>query len=212
MQIPRVSCAAAILLAFVCGLTGCGFSPDGPAMRKARETSAFAELRKFSTAQNILFMESGRFARDLEELASFGEGLIDQRLQQASSRASNPTPRNGYFFSEIAPQTPMQAGLAAYPETPGKTGDKVIMILLDEALGPEPTEGYPVSGDNSRIFFAQAKDIKLPFTHWPSEAELARNWKEIRQRSPQEGLREAQQIFDDFASGKPPAKDSVFAD
>ena len=212
MQIPKVSCAAALILAFVCGLTGCGFSPDGPAMRKARETSAFAELRKFSTAQNIQFVETGRFARDLEELAGFDEGLIDPRMVQASSRAPDPTPRNGYFFSEVAPQTPLQAGLAAYPEKIGKTGDKVIMILIDEARGPEPTEGYPVSGDNSRIFFAQAKDISLPFTHWPSEAELARNWKEIRQRSPQEGLREAQQISDDFLSGMPPVKDPVFGD
>ena len=69
-----------------------------------------------------------------------------------------------------------------------------------------------MSGDNTRIFFAPAKKITLPFTHWPSEPGLAANWKEIRRRSPEEGLREAEQIYDDFKAGIVPGSDPVFGD
>ena len=181
-------------------------------MRKARGTSGFAELKKFSTAQNILFVEEGRFARDLEELRAFGGGLIEERVVRASYRAASPTALNGYLFSEIDPHTRVQAGLAAYPETIGKTGDKIIIILIDDGRGDGPTEERPISGDNTRIFFAQAKDIHLPFTQWPSESELARNWNEIRRRSPEEGMREAEQNFNDLQAGKTPDRDPVFGD
>lgn len=191
-------------------LVRCGGIEDAPAMRKARETSAFAELKKFSTAQNIMYTEYGHFARDLEELETLGGGLIERGMVQASHRAPSPKPLNGFFFSEIEPRASMQAGLAAYPEKVGKTGDKVIMILIDPGRGPGPSEEHPISGDNARIFFAQAKEINLPFTHWPSETELSRNWKEIRRRTPEEGLREARQIVEDFKSGRPPQEDPVF--
>ena len=128
-------------------------------MRKARETSAFAELKKFSTAQNIAMVENGRFARTLEELEAFGGGLLAPAMVQASHRASPPEALNGYYFSEVEPRTSLQAGLAAYPETIGKTGDKVIMILIDESRGDGPTEERPISGDNSRIFFAPGRQI-----------------------------------------------------
>lgn len=193
-------------------LLGCGSVHEGPAMRKARETSAFAELRKFSTAQNIVMVENGRFARSLEELEAFGGGLLAPAMVQASHRASPPKALNGYYFSEVEPRTSLQAGLAAYPETIGKTGDKVIMILIDEGRGDGPTEGRPISGDNSRIFFAMAKDLSLPITRWPSEADLTTDWHEIRRRSPEEGMREAERIFEGFVTGKAVGKDPVFGD
>ncbi|MCZ6695605.1 MAG: hypothetical protein O7A63_03595 [Acidobacteria bacterium] len=193
-------------------LLGCGSLQDGSAMRKARETSAFAELKKFGTAQNIVMIENGRFARSLEELQSFGGGLIAPAMVQASPRASPPHALNGFFFSEIVPRTSSQTGLAAYPATIGKTGDKIIMILIDEDAGPQPTEGRPISGDNSRIFIAQAKDVRLPITRWPSEADLKANWHEIRRRNPVEGMREAERIFADLMAGKAPKRDPVFGD
>ena len=207
MTISRIPCLAAMAL-----LLGCGFGPDGPMMRRARETAAFSELKKFSTAQNLLFVEEGRFARDLQELQARGEGLISHRMVQASHLSASPLALNGYYYSEIEPHTPVQAGLAAYPKEPGKTGDKVLLILIDIDHGPGPTEQSPVSGDNARIFFAPAGDISIPVTRWPSDAELASDWNEIRRRSPEEGLREAEQIFDDFVAGKPPQKDPVFGD
>lgn len=181
-------------------------------MRKARETSAFAELKKFSTAQNIVMVENGRFARSLEELEAVGGGVLAPAMVQASHRASPPIALNGYFFSEVEPRTPLQAGLAAYPETIGKTGDKVIMILIDEGRGDGPTEERPISGDHSRIFFAQAKDVRLPITRWPSETDLTTDWHEIRRRSPEEGMREAERIFEASLAGEAPGEDPVFGD
>lgn len=193
-------------------LLGCGSVQDGAVIRKARETSAFAELKKFSTAQNIVMVENGHFARSLEELQSLGGGLIDPAMVQASHRASPSSALNGYFFSEIDSGTSLRTGLAAYPERIGETGDKVIMILIDEGAGPQPTEDRPISGDNSRIFFAQAKDVGLPITRWPSKVDLTTNWHEIRRRSPEEGMREAERIFADSLSGKLPEKDPVFSE
>ena len=45
-----------------------------------------------------------------------------------------------------------------------------------------------------------------------SEPELAANWKEIRRSSPEEGLKEAEQIYDEFKAGIVPGSDPVFGD
>jgi hypothetical protein len=211
MKTRSVACVV-VLLTTVALPMGCGSFQDSPAMRKARETSALSELKKFSTAQNILMVEEGRFACDLRELESLGGGLMNAGMVQASPRAASPRALNGYFYSQLQPRSDLQAGLLAYPAEIGRTGDKALMILIDEGRGPGPSEAHPVSGDNARLFFAPAKNLDLPFSHWPAESELVSDWREIRRRSPKEGLREAEQIFEDFQSGKIPEQDPVFGD
>ncbi len=210
------------------GLPGCSESGDLESLnpfqgmstlKKANESSALAQLKKYSTAQNIMIVEQGRFAHSLSELHD--SGYLPGRTQQllaAWQGSTSPVPMSGYLFADIEEDAgggrlddPMRGGLAAYPAAPGESGDRVLLILLDErsASMPQPVGGGFVGGANWRLFWAIHQDVEIPLTRWPSASELESTFHEIRKRTPQEGLREAQKAMDDFRSGRPP-KDVVF--
>jgi len=218
----------------VIGFAGCGQSGgsgesggSGPLnflsglnpMKKANETSALAQLKKYSTAQNIMFVEQGRFAHSLSELHD--SGYLPGRTQQllAAWQGSTSTkPMSGYLFADIEEDAgggrlddTMRGGLAAYPEAPGESGDRVLLILLDErsASMPTPVGGGFVGGANWRLFWANHQDVEIPLTRWPSETELQTAFHEIRRRTPQGGMREAQKVMDDFKARRP-TEDPVF--
>ncbi len=188
-------------------------------MKKANETSALAQLKKYSTAQNIMFVEQGRFAHKLSEL--HGSGYLPGRTQPllaAWQGSTSPEPMSGYLFADIEEDAgrgrlddPMRSGLAAYPEAPGESGDRILLILLDESSASMAAlvGGGFVGGASWRLFWANHRDVEIPLTRSPSETELETTFHEIRKRTPQEGLREAQQVMDDFKSGRP-IEDPVF--
>ncbi len=185
-------------------------------LRRANETSALAQLKKYSTAQAVLLMEEGRYAHRLSELYEDGRfaGIIDRRLQDAWHRSEAPVPLSGYLFADIEqderghPLTdPLRSGLSAYPVEPGVSGDRVLLILLDEQFA-QTSPGF-VGGGSWRLFWARYEEVGSPVTRWPSKQELQSTYREIRKRTPREGLREAQELMGDYKSGRR-ARDPVF--
>jgi len=225
VRTSRVPLLCLVLTA--CILAGCdgtgglasfgGLGGGHPAIKKANETAALSWLKRYSTAQAILQNEEWSYSQDLRELCGGGPygGILDARLLNASDDSPRPTPLSGYLFSQIVEgdyggqlDSRQRCGLAAYPAQPGRSGDRVLLILLDEAWWD--TSG-PVSGGNWRLFWAEAGKVRGPVTRWPSNHEMQTTWREIRRRTPKEGLREAQGLMDDYESGRP-VKDSVFGD
>jgi len=200
-----------LVFLFLAGCTGAGggLLSAGGAIKKANETAALSSLKKFSTAQSMLMAEEGRFSRDVAGDAMEGrfEGLLDHRLAQAMDPHGRPL--NGYYFSEVRSSDPFRCGLAAYPARPGSTGDRVLMILLDERADHESQS--LISGGNWTLYWADSSRVRGPVTSWPSRGELSSDWNEIRKRSPGEGLREARDLAGRFDAGKP-VEDPVFGD
>ncbi|MFQ5931353.1 MAG: hypothetical protein ACE5MM_02990 [Nitrospiraceae bacterium] len=194
------------------GLSGCGESGGLGSLdlrKKANETNALAQLKKYSVAQTQLLVEEGRYVHKLSDL--YGERgyhqLIDKQLLDAWHRSETPVPLSGYLFADIEEDEngegltdPFRCGLSAHPAAPGVSGDRVILILLDEKAAPMPSG--PVGGGSWRLFWAKHDDVDIPMTRWPSEHELQTTFREIRKRTPREGLREAQEIMDDYQSGR----------
>ncbi len=214
------------MIIVVFGSVGCGESgslnPFGgmSLLKKANETSALAQLRKYSIAQNLMMAEQGRYAQSLSTL--YDEGYMpgrDRRLLAAWEGAGAPKPLSGYVFADIVEHESggeldgrFRSGLSAHPVVPGESGDRVLLILLDEESAPMPAEvdGGFIGGANWRLFWAKHEDVNIPLTQWPSDLELQSTFHEIRKRTPQEGVREAERLAGDAEAGRTP-KDPVFA-
>jgi hypothetical protein len=209
--LPAIVFATLTLMACI------GFGEGSPAIKKANETSALAQLKKFNTVEAYVLMEEYRYIHDLDELVGDDRsaGLFGRRFAAARHGAPDPSPMSGYYFSSIVEDEhgahlddPFRCGLAAYPAKPGRTGDRVLLILLDEKWD---TATGPVSSGNYRVYWASHERVAGPVTRWPTESELRTDYVEIRQRTPEEGLREAEELYDDYKAGKP-GKDPVFGD
>ena len=61
------------------------------------------------------------------------------------------------------------------------------------------------------MYWASAEQVTGPVTRWPTDSELSNTYTEIRRRTPEEGLREAEQVYEDYKAGKK-VKDPVFGD
>jgi hypothetical protein len=209
--LPALTFAALTLMACI------GFGQGSPAIKKANETSALSQLKKYSTVQAFILTEEYRYIHDLDQLVEDGRsgGIFGRRFAAARHGRPNPTPMSGYLFSGIVEDEhgarlddPFRCGLAAYPANPGVSGDRILLILLNEEWD---TSTGPVSGGNWRLFWASHEDVRGPVTRWPSDSELRDTYVEIRKRTPEGGLREAEQVYDDYKSGKK-VKDPVFGD
>jgi hypothetical protein len=168
---------------------------DHPAVRFANATSAMSHLRKYSTAQALLSMETGRCTHrlpDLFEDPAFA-GIIDEPLIQAWHRNENPIPLSGYLFADIEQDEYGRTldhwgrcGLSAFPVEPGRTGDKTLLILIDETV--ELANPGPVQGGDWRLYEASAEEVPGPVTRWPSRSELQEKYRDLT-RSPPSGPR-----------------------
>jgi hypothetical protein len=95
----------------------------------------------------------------------------------------DPVPHNGYLFTEVeqdesgSPLTdPWRCGLSASPAVPGKSGDHVLLVLMDD--GNAPTDTFPVSDGGWRLYRAKVEDLAGPIRRWPSEHELQTRFEE----------------------------------
>ena len=182
-------------------LAACG---DGAEYeRMANRTRAMSAQKAYVTAQSLYHVEYGRYASlaELRELPGFAD-FFSAGFTAALVDQPEPKPSSGYLFSEIildetggSLDFERRIGLAAHPSEPGVTGDQTILMLIDLELMGGVDEFNPVShGEEWNYYVADARKVEAPPTRWPSPAELETFWKNLRKRTPAQGLREAEQI------------------
>lgn len=170
-------------------LWGCGDRIDtGAIYKRVNETNALAKLRQYQVAQNVLQNETDSFARRLPDLFQKEggppgrPGMIPRELAAAWGQGPNPVPLSGYLFADItenADGTPLdpylQFGLCAYPAQPGRSGDLLMLILLDQR-NMTISESNPMSRGGHTIWARTYKPGDKPITSWPSPAEFDRDF------------------------------------
>ncbi len=156
-----------LLLMFV--ILSCGRSEIvGDALKKANETQAMAMLKQYQVAQSIYRVEGwgpeagyARF-RDLYG-ESGGEQFIDERIYKAWDGHTFATPKSGYFIADIDTDRSRRAGACAYPLEPGRSGDLMILMLLDDSELEEWS-----------FYVAPAEEIGDPIRAWPDPGTLGK--------------------------------------
>jgi hypothetical protein len=163
------------------------------AEKQANEVTALSQLKKYSTAQAWVSVETGRYLHSLPELYEYAGrgGVLDEALLNAWDRAPDPVPLNGYLFTEVEQDEsgarltdPWRCGLSAFPAIPGRSGDHVMLVLMDDRS--EPSDLSPVSDGGWRLYRARVEDLSGPIRRWPSPDELQTKFEErtIRIRRP----------------------------
>lgn len=159
-------------------LSGCG--GESGVFKKSNQTNAMAKLRNFGTVNSIFYAERMEYS-DLQGL--YREGYIAREFFDAWDKNANPTPFQGYLFTDITEYSnggPMdrhaRSGLCAYPVKPGSSGDKIFLILLDdrfsEVVGGNPEEGGFASTGGSKLLAVPYNKVAGPVTRWPSDEEM----------------------------------------
>jgi hypothetical protein len=182
----------ALLVSVILAPSACGRAFLG-AEQKANEVSALSQLKKYSTAQALVSVETGRYLHSLPELYEYAgrEGILDEALLKAWDRARDPVPLNGYLFTEVEQEEsgarltdPWRCGLSAFPAVPGRSGDHVMLVLMDDGSGPSDLS--PISDGGWRLYRARVEDLTGPVRRWPSQDELQTKFeqKTIRIRRP----------------------------
>lgn len=120
--------------------------------------------------------------------------------------AARPVPLAGYLFGDVTtdsngkPMNPrMKVAFVAYPakKSPGK-GDPIYLLIGDMSRMVVPAhQTGPVNTDDEWTFYeADSKDITLPLTTLPSDADLAKVWKTHMKRTPEQAVQDAQKLYD----------------
>lgn len=191
-------------------LTGCFEAYDeATEFKRTRETKALRFLKKYQTAASIQKSEIGRYG-SLSELYEDGayQGLISKAFYQAWDGHDSPQSLNGYLFSWIENygygdeiDSANFAGLCAYPDEPGVTGDLIICVLADPRRFE--SEAVNLSGGVSkskewRFYAAMYSDFGGGVYNWPSDEELEEKFQLLKQGNPEKGLRQAQRLADEI--------------
>ena len=184
----------AIFLPLMFVLLSCGRSEIvGDALKKANETQAMAMLKQYQVAQSIYRVEGwgpefgyARF-RDLYEESGGGQ-FLDERTYKAWDGHTYSAPVSGYLIADIDTDRSRRAGACAYPLEPGRSGDLMILMLLDDS---DP--------DEWSYYVAPAEEIGDPIRTWPGAATLGK-FRRLEKFSPQEGLDRARDLFDEATS------------
>ncbi|MDE3119172.1 MAG: hypothetical protein KGL03_09190, partial [Nitrospirota bacterium] len=190
---------------------GCGDRLDtGAIQKKLNETNALAKLRQYQVAQNVLQNETGSFARRLPDLFQKEgwppgrPGMIPRELAAAWGQGPNPVPLNGYLFADLTDNADgsqldphMQFGLCAYPAEPGRSGDLLMLILLDKRT-MTISEDKPMSRGGHAIWARTYKPGDKPVTSWPSQAEFERDFVRLDR-----SVEDARALLDTVNTRKP---------
>jgi hypothetical protein len=192
-------------------LGGCGDRLDTGAIHKrVNETNALAKLRQYQVAQNVLQNETENFARRLPDLFQKEGGppgqpaMIPRELAAAWGQGPNPVPLSGYLFADITENADgtqldpySQFGLCAYPAQPGRSGDLLMLILLDQRT-MTISESKPMSRGGHTIWARTYKPGDKPVTRWPSQAELERDFARLDR-----SVEDAKALLDTINKRKP---------
>jgi len=186
----------------ICAFSGCGGSSSYD--KKYNETRAMSFLKKYQTANSLYQVEYGSYA-SLKELYEVGSsGAIDEAFYQALDDHNNSQPLSGYMFSSIDKDSDgsrldstERAGLCAYPEKPGESGDLIICVLSDpHHFEDEELEGggFVSHGEEWNYYTAEYKNLDEPLRKWPADKKLDNDFTRIQKRNPTEALQEARKM------------------
>ena len=167
--------------------------------KRANETVAMSQLKKFQTANALYHVEFGHYV-SLETLYEDGSsGAIDDVLFAASDSRPDPQPINGYLFSSLDEDDEERVGLCAYPQEPGETGDLMICALTDLSTldEPEESEGFVSGADEWRIYVTDFTSFGGPLRTWPSDEQLDTQFTALEGRSPKDALTEARRLMEE---------------
>ena len=168
--------------------------------RRANETVAMSQLKKFQTANAIYQVEFGHYV-SLETLYEDGSsGAIDDALFAASDSQPDPQPANGYLFSSLDEDDDEErVGLCAYPQEPGETGDLMICVLADLSTleEPEDGEGFASGADEWTFYVTDFASFGEPLRAWPSGRQLDTQFTALEGRSPKDALTEARRLMEE---------------
>ncbi len=188
----------AFMIFGACVLFGSGCSSE---LNKQRnETRAMSFLKKYQIAASLYQVEYGRYASLKEVYEDGSSGVIDKEFYQAWDGHNSPQPLSGYLFSSVdqdseggALDRTDRAGLCAYPENPGGSGDLIICTLSDPGdFKAEEIEGGFIShGEEWSFYVANYADLGKPLRKWPSAAMIKKHFTKLQKRNPSQGLEEA---------------------
>ncbi len=188
----------AFMIFMTCALVG--FGGSACLNKKHNETRAMSFLKKYQTAASLYQVEYGRYASLKEVYEDGSSGVIDKDFYQAWDGHNSPQPLSGYLFSSIDQDSEGgeldltdRAGLCAYPENPGGSGDLIICTLSDpgdfkaEAVGG----GFISHGEEWSFYVANYADLGKPLRKWPSAAIIKKHFTKLQKRNPSLALEEA---------------------
>lgn len=188
----------AFLIFGVCALFG--FAGSSCTSKKHNETVAMSFLKKYQTAATLYQVEYGRYGSLKEVYEDGSSGVINNDFYQAWDGHNNPQALGGYLFSSIDEDSnggeldrSDRAGLCAYPEKPGGSGDLIICTFADPAdFRAEEIAGGAIShGEEWNFYVANYTTMGKPLRKWPSRNMIETNFTKIQKRNPSEALAEA---------------------
>jgi hypothetical protein len=170
---------------------------NGLTSRTINEMYAFSLLKTISVNELLVYNEEGKFFTQLMELKT--KGYADAKLQQLL--ASNNHSVNNYTFAEITKDesdspinNSVRFGLIAYPTEKGST-DKTYLILIDMEKMNINEENPAHSKSAIQYWESTTVTSAIP---WPSTEVLEKQFHQIILKTPQEGIKAARQLKEDF--------------
>jgi hypothetical protein len=186
------------VLIFLPLLAGCSPRDAANSMPAVKETNVLAMLKAIETFQSVRLMEQGNFAHTLQELKV--GNFSNKKLDELVTAQSASKPYSGYFFRDIVSDengspldNQIRYGIAVIPENPGK--ETSFLLLIDTRNTKFENEGATSRGIGGETYKSQT--ATLAGDKWPSASELAR-WELIVRRTPEEALKAARQVKENF--------------
>ena len=189
----------------VAALSGCGQQSGidmKAALRSANYTMALSCLKQIQVASSVFQMESeGKFPT----LAEIEQRHYLSRLDilEAWDQREKPVPLSGYLFCEVVEDSDgspinlrKKCGYAAYPASGNAPGGTVLLLLSNPDTAPAPAgqDGYASHGEEWTFYVADAGKVTLPVRRFPDNDSLGTVWIPLKKRTPEEALREAQDL------------------
>ena len=188
-----------------------GFGGSSCLSKKPNETRAMSFLKKYQIAASLYQVEYGRYASLKEVYEDGSSGVIDKEFYQAWDGQKNLQPLGGYFYASIDMDSKGgtldrtdRAGLCAYPENPGGSGDLIICILADpNDFKAEEIEGggFISHGEEWSFYVANYANLGEPLRKWPDNQTLKNHFTKIERHSPSEGLEKARKMAEKVKKG-----------
>lgn len=167
----------------------------------ATDGNTFIVLKQVALIQFMWVNDRGSFSQTLAGLG--GESTDNIKTVVAAQAASKSY--SGHLFTDIinneqgsALDNQTRYGLLATPEGAGGKSFLLLMDLQKASPIDDGNDGKNLArGFGEEVQYYESTEPKSVDTKWPSSAELAR-WNRIKMRTPEEGLKAAQQVKKDF--------------